>query len=578
MSLLALQDLFRRYREKATGIWTLGKDPGRTIFIDCGDTVFAQSTHLQDRLTYLLVERGKVSQAQMDYALANLKPGLSIGKNLIEMGFISQRDLLDVAKAQVERIVRGALACPDLEPSFQEQELDANVVRLPMNTPQLFLTGTLTLQDREGLLELLGPLNQVVVLQGRSLMDLTLPADLAKLPPLLDGTHTLLELSRESLAEPLRLGAFALFLREMGWARLHEMPPLDRHALDLALSPEPEPLSPPLAEAFPETVPTLFSTIQEAARPTTNLEHLSQALDQEPPPPEIPEPVYLPQALELPEPVPEPSGWAREPDQDYPPTPAMPIQALPEPLEEPPVPLIPLEYQTPAALPPFQDETRAVPPPAGKGLRRTLLALLVLACLGGGVTYLWLNRAQARVWLPWAFPAAHAPLIPVPPPAAKPVSSGVAVPPPAAQPASAVAVPLPAAQPAKPLPEPKAAEVDTSIPARLAALDKGDLDLAVRQGQRLAKTIPPGQWTLRLEIACQGETIQRLVGIFKGRDPDIFLLPIAMRDGRVCYQVLYGRFPTQLAADKQLKHLPASFLADRNRPKKFRFSELPKIQ
>jgi hypothetical protein len=107
------------------------------------------------------------------------------------MGFISQRDLLDVAKAQVERIVRGALACPDLEPSFQEQELDANVVRLPMNTPQLFLTGTLTLQDREGLLELLGPLNQVVVLQGRSLMDLTLPADLAKLPPLLDGTHTL---------------------------------------------------------------------------------------------------------------------------------------------------------------------------------------------------------------------------------------------------------------------------------------------------------------------------------------------------------------------------------------------------
>jgi len=306
--------------------------------------------------------------------------------------------------------------------------------------------------------------------------------------------------------------------------------------------------------------------------------------------------VYLPQALELPETLPEPPGWDREPDQDYPPTPAMPIRALPEPLEEPPVPLIPLEYQTPAALPPVQDETRAVPSPAGKGLRRTLVAILVLACLGGGGTYLWLNRsqamAQARVWLPWAFPAAPTPRIPVPPPAVKavasgvavpppavqPVSSGVAVPPPAAQPASAVAVPPPAVQPAKPLPEPKAAEVDTSIPARLAALDKGDLDLAVRQGQRLAKTIPPGQWTLRLEIACQGDTIQRLVGIFKGRDPDIFLLPIAMRDGRVCYQVLYGRFPTQLAADKQLKHLPASFLADRNRPKKFRFSELPKIQ
>jgi len=575
MSLLALQDLFRRYREKATGIWTLGKDPGRTIFIDYGDTVFAQSTHLQDRLTFILVERGKVTQAQMDYALANLKPGLSIGKNLIEMGFITQRDLLDVAKAQVERIVRGALACPDLEPSFQEQELDANVVRLPMNTPQLFLTGTLALQDREGLLELLGPLNQVVVLQGRSLMDLTLPPDLAKLPPLLDGTHTLLELSRESLAEPLRLGAFALFLREMGWARLHEMPPLDRHALDLALSPEPEPLSPPLAEAFPETVPSLFSTIQEAARPTTNLEHLSQALDQEPAaealrPEEVPEPLYLPEPVMVPQGPAEP---IEEPGQGYPPTPPLPIQWEPEP-EDAPVPLVPLEYATPPAMERLPEEEAPEPKP-GKGLRRTLVAVLILALLGGG-GFLWVNRAQARTWFPWAFPAPPAPPAP-PPPAPSPapvVHAGIAVP---------ASAPAPAAQPAPapaPMPAPaaKVPELDVSIPARLKALGQGDLDLAVRQGQRLVKEVPPGHWTLRLEIACQGDTIQRLVGIFKGADPDIFLLPLAMRDGRVCYQVLYGRFATQMAADKQLKHLPASFLADRNRPKKFRFSELPKTQ
>ena len=32
----------------------------------------------------------------------------------------------------------------------------------------------------------------------------------------------------------------------MGWARLHEMPPLDRQALDLALEPEGQPPSPPL--------------------------------------------------------------------------------------------------------------------------------------------------------------------------------------------------------------------------------------------------------------------------------------------------------------------------------------------
>jgi hypothetical protein len=180
-------------------------------------------------------------------------------------------------------------------------------------------------------------------------------------------------------------------------------------------------------------------------------------------------------------------------------------------------------------------------------------------------------------------------------PAAAP-ASGIAVPPPApavrpappATPAAAApAVPaVPPAAPAKapaplPVPAPAAAPakaVDAGLPARLQALEVGDLDLAVRQGQRLTRETPAGDWTLRLEIACQGETIRRLVDLFKGRQPDLFLRPIAFRDGRTCYQVFLGRFATQAAAEKELKQLPATFRADRNRPKLFRFSELPKVQ
>jgi hypothetical protein len=314
MSLLALQDLFRRHREKATGLWKLGLEPGRTIFLELGDIVFASSTHPSDRLTYLLVERGKLTQAQLDYAMENLKPGLSIGKNLIDMGYITQRDLLDVAKAQVERIVQGTMETPDQEPIFESRDLDASVVRLPLDTPSLMLASLLEMKDRERLLELLGPLNQVVVLQGRRVQEMTLPADLAKLPPLLDGTHTLLELSRESLAEPMRLGTFALFLREIGWARLHELPPLDRQAIDRALRPEPEPPSAPLPERSAETNPSLFSTIEAASRPTTNLEHLSSALDS------------------VPSPVPSsgPHGFSAESGQATLPTPILELPEMPE--------------------------------------------------------------------------------------------------------------------------------------------------------------------------------------------------------------------------------------------------------
>lgn len=641
MSLFALQDLFRRYREKATGVWTLGKDPGRTIYIDYGDTVFAQSTHLQDRLTYLLVERGKLTQAQMDYALANLKPGLSIGKNLIEMGFITQRDLLEVAKAQVERIVRGGLTAVDLQPEFQARELDANVVRLPMNTPQLFLAGTLSLQDREGLLELLGPLNQVVVLQGRNLMDLTLPPDLAKLPPLLDGTHTLLELSRESMAEPLRLGAFALFLREMGWARLHEMPPLDRHALDLALSPEPEPLSPPLTEAFPDTVPSLFSTIQEAARPTTNLEHLSRALDEETPVQTVPTPLespYLPASIAAPEPLslaaPEPvapvpveperpaSPWSApepvwtpgpedpvnehaitigpEPElppvrvadgQGYPATPPIAIEHLPGEGEEEAVPVVALRVPAEAAAEPVP-VLEAASAPRGGGLRRVLLVLLLLAALAALGNFLAkpFLRGRHTAWGPAAAtPVAAPPVVtPVPAqPAPQPEPQPQPEPKPEAKPE-----PKPESKPeAKPEPDPKPvakaetradakadARVDVSLAARLKALDRGDLELAVRQGLRLSRETPATHYTLRLEIACQGETIQRVPELFKDRQPDLFLRPITFKDGRICYQVLLGRFPTQQAAEKQMKLLPPSFLGERSRPKLFRFSELIKMK
>ena len=571
MSLLALQDLFRRYRDRATGVWKLGEDPSRTLFFDYGDTVFAQSTHLQDRLTTILVERGRVTQAQMDHALANLKPGISIGKNLIEMGFITQRDLLDVAKHQVERIILGSMAQTGLMPVFETKELDAHVVRLPMNTAQLLLAGVLAIQDRDRLLELLGPLNQVVVLQGRSLQDLTLPADLAKLQPFLDGTRTLLELSREAQAEPMRVGAFALFLREMGWARLHEMPPLDRQALESALSPDPEPLSAPLPEPTFEAAPSLFETIQEAARPTTNLEHLSQALDEEPvPPAPMPEPLYLPAGLQVP-------GFLEaelrvESEQSSMPTPSVALPPLPEDPQEEPRIILSLPPEAPPE--PRAPEATAPPSPRRVWVLAGIAVVLGLVALGAAL------RRRNHVRRPQPVPVKAAPPAPAPVPRANPLPS-IAVPPPApeAKPGPAPAEPAPVkTEPAPVKAEPPPKPIPAALPERLATLRKGDLAKAVAQGAQHVKDTPPEHWALRLEIACQGDTIRIVGDLFKGEKPDLFLLPMTLRDGRACYQVMYGNFPSKDAAEKESKRLPPAFMAERNRPKAFRFSEIPKEQ
>jgi len=431
-------------------------------------------------------------------------------------------------------VVWASLANTEEDPVFEAKDLDTTTVRLPFDTPAMLLTGVLNLVNREWVLEELGPLNQVVVLEGRRHQELTLPPDLAKLPGLLDGSRTLMELSRESGVEPFRLGAFILFLREIGWARLHELPPLDRRALEMAMDPTDHAITPALPEPPAAPQPSLFSEIHASQHPTTNLEHLSKALDELGPEDEV---------EELPRTVPEP------PD----PEPALPIQHEPMGSIEPTEPSAPPEI---------------APAPS----RRPLVLLAILVVIGG----LWvgINRLNRP------HPAAPAkPTVAKPMPAAQPAvaSPEVAKPAPLPEPEKKpeVASPLPA--PPAPLARKKEPPSIPSKAERLETIIQGDLKKAVAQGSLQAKALQD-RWTLRLEIACQGLTVQHAAELLKGQDPDLFLIPMAMRDGRTCYQIFFGSFGSEAAAREAARKLPPPFLAEGNRPKPYRVSQIPDRQ
>ncbi len=544
MSLPALKDLFSRHRGRATGLWRLGQEPHRIVFLEAGDIVFATSTHPLDRLTHLLVERGKITQAQLDYAMANLNPAMSIGKNLIEMGFITQRDLLDVARAQVERVVWAVIAATEGLPVFEAKELDATTVRLPFDTPAMLLSGVLNLRDRELVLEELGPLNQVAVMEGRRFQELLLPPDLAKLPGVLDGSRTLLELSREAGIEPFRLGAFVLFLREMGWARLHQLPPLDRRALELALDPAESALSPALPEPDPTPARSLFAEIHASQHPTTNLEHLSEALDQLGPEDELEDPF---------------------PDEA---PPAVPSE-----------PALPIHHQAEGSTEALREPPAAPVSPA-PAPRRPWLLVAVLAVAVATAGTLWYRRSHAQPRTP-AQPLAPSSAATLPPPP-HPAPEGAKDP--AAAPVLPPEVPKPL-PPAQEAPTPvKAADSKPPVQAtgasrseRLEAIVQGRWPQAVAQGAYQRKALQ-GRWTLRLEIACQGSTVQHAAELLKGRDPDLFLVPMAMRDGRTCYQVFLGSFGSEAAAKDAARKLPPPFLTEGNRPKPFRVAQIPDKQ
>ena len=108
---------------------------------------------------------------------------------------------------------------------------------------------------------------------------------------------------------------------------------------------------------------------------------------------------------------------------------------------------------------------------------------------------------------------------------------------------------------------------------RFQTILQGDWKQAVSQGATLRKTLL-GRWTLRLEIACQGATVQHAANLLKDQDPDLFLVPMAMRDGRTCYQIYLGSFGSEAAAKDAAKKLPSLFHAEGNRPKPFRAAQI----
>jgi hypothetical protein len=84
-------------------------------------------------------------------------------------------------------------------------------------------------------------------------------------------------------------------------------------------------------------------------------------------------------------------------------------------------------------------------------------------------------------------------------------------------------------------------------------------------------------WVLRLEVACQPDTLARAVAAFK-EPADLFLVPMAMKDGRICHQVCFGRFASEAEAQAAITRLPGLFTEGGSKPRPFQASNLPEKQ
>jgi len=103
-----LSELLRNLQlSKVTGTLTLQRNgEEKSIYVRDGNIVFASSNLSADRLGYILINAGKLTHEQMEAAL-KLKGAThkQFGAIVVELGFITPKELFDGLKLQVKEII-----------------------------------------------------------------------------------------------------------------------------------------------------------------------------------------------------------------------------------------------------------------------------------------------------------------------------------------------------------------------------------------------------------------------------------------------------------------------------------------
>ncbi|HEV8119434.1 MAG TPA: DUF4388 domain-containing protein [Candidatus Polarisedimenticolia bacterium] len=325
----------RLHREQFEGTLRVqAKGLTRVLYFRRGDIASAASNANDDRLHNILIRDGRLTGPQVDMARARQRPGVSLGKTLIELGFLTPAELLQGARRQVRQILAAVFALADGSFEIVSGPLPPEVTVLGLPAKRLIFDALLQTGDRQTVVREMGSMESVyrtTDLFRDSLPALRLEAAHAEVAAQVDGTATLRDLSGRTRLDDLTVSKIVLALEILG-------------LVEPAAAEVPRPASAMsrriLVESTADAAPADAVAIRlafDASAPTV--------------PPEAPEPVIAPPpATVSPEPVAAP--------------PATPVFSEPtsaEPAPSPPAPARDENADGAAAEDDYDEE----PPPPG---------------------------------------------------------------------------------------------------------------------------------------------------------------------------------------------------------------------
>lgn len=576
------------YQGRETGTLVLQRDDvSRFLYIQDGQLIFAASNAAEDKFTQILVERGKLTSDQLALAM-DKKENRTIGRTLVEMGFLGSDDLLDALVEQMRRIAYSVLNWESGASVFKPGVLPPNIARLPISTPRFIVDLALALEDRDLVAVSLGGLDAPLAASptDRESARLLPPTPVEwRLIEQVDGIRSAREVCERGGVDLFTGARFLMGLSHLGLV----------HIAEGRTAPTPaKPVPEPVDLSFLDELPAAAVARPEPAFPP-------------PSEPAAPSQTPVPSRQGLPFGPPSTGGEAKPSilGEDAAPSRADATpRRIKKPRAEPAESLLPI---------PEADSPSSPPRPAGQEPRFLMeekrspvakwagIVAVTGAVLGGGffaVWYFYLRQSPV------------VPIAPVPPPSQRrgapneppgatqaepaevqpgPTVPGEAAPPspsPSPQDSGAAAgtskAPSESAEPPGPAgliqseaPSPTAPAVPTQRPAaekpgvaqsasRAPApagegrdlLGKGRFPEAAKAFLAESAGRKAG-YAINIEVACQPDTIAKGYTA-AGSSADFMILPYSLK-GRACYLVLWGYYPDRASADAALAQLPPFF-------------------
>ena len=573
----------------------------KVAYFQQGSIAFASSNEKLDRLTEVLKRAGKLTPEQIEHAQARLKPNVSLGKTLVELGYISAKDLLWGARTQVESILHQLLFWTEGNYQVLEGALPKEIVSLNIPVSQIIFDGVSKTQDRQWILQHIeSPQTTYALSPDFHEANATYKLPVENVISRLNGKRNLEEVAQSAGLDTFEVCKTVVALQLLNLVQRSSEPPAPVPVLveeqEEAVQAVELPITTPPTENLSLGQMMQIPTVQELQQSppeesmdeveTPAIEEKEEEVEDlaiEPAAPTLQlssVPTIIQPPLQLSEPEPE-----EEEEKNPIPIPPPPIKmAEPEPqeLEEEEEPF-PIDEQTAAKESrhvnvPMQDfsYSRRDYPQHSQFNWRTMaiiMGVLLVALFGGYTVYSRYKQHAAATDLDYAQntppakkvqpqeskPAVN-PTTPAPKqnPAAAPVTQ---------KPVTVVPTQQASAQP-KPAPPVQKPTPAVAVPTKAAStpmdlLNQGKLPEAAHQWESNLRK-QQSSYTIQLEIACQEKTVKEAVSM-TGGSKDLAIIPLDYK-GQACYRVLYGVYASEATAQSARAKLPQDFLKQPSPP------------